>query len=453
LAILRNGKRSSRLSKNPEQNSLGVYTNFAPRVLTYKSGFAWTYENGFTRTRERSFVGNWRSFSVLLCLAACLAGAAWAGVPPDPLENPGFQHFYNLEYDDALAAFMAQSGREPESPDIYNHIAQTIVFRQMLRSGVLGSDLINSANYFLTGPKLNFSAADQNQFGAAVARAVALAEQRVKKDGSDVAALYSLGVSHAVRANYEFMVKKWGDALGDASAARKLHTRVLELDSKFIDARLIPGADEYVIGSLPRVWKMLSAVAGLPGDRENGIQTLKAVAQNGRYNRFDAEALLVAIYRREKRPGEAIAPLNDLIRTFPRGYQLRVELAEMYGDLGDRKKAMDAVDQLDQLRCAGAPGFQQLPEAKVHYTRGGLWMQWNDLDQALSEIKNATANASTLDAPSAGNAWLRLGQIWDLKGQRPQAIAAYREAMRAAPDSQAADQAKSHITWRYKKPE
>ena len=395
-------------------------------------------------------MANWCAVCVFVCLAAL---AASGGVPPDPLENPGFQHFYNLEYDEALAIFMAQSAQAPESPDVYNHIAQTIVFRQMLRSGVLGSDLIDPANFFLTGPKLNFSAADQNQFNGAVERAAALAEQRVKKDAKDAAALYSLGVSRAVRANYEFMVKKWGDALGDASAARKLHMRVLDLDSKFIDARLIPGADEYVIGSLPRVWKMLTAVTGLPGDRENGIQTLKAVAQNGRYNRFDAEALLAAIYRREKRPAEAIAPLNDLIRTFPRGYLLRVELAEIYGDLGDRKKAMAAVEQLDDLRRTGAPGFQRLPAAQVHYTRAGLLMQWNDLDQALGEIKNATANASTLDAPSAGKAWLRLGQICDLKGQRQQAIAAYREAMRAAPDSQAAGQAKSHITWRYRKPE
>ncbi len=437
-----------------EQKSLRMYTTFAHVVLTHERGFALNYKRGSAWTCKRGFVTNWCTISVFLCLAAWLpGGAARAGVPPDPLENPGFQHFYNLEYDEALAVFVAQSARDPESPDIYNHIAQTIVFRQMLRSGVLGSDLINPANFFLNGPKLTFSAADQNQFGAAVARAFALAEQRARNDPKDVGALYSLGVSHAVRANYEFMVKKWGDALGDASAARKLHTRVLDLDSKFIDARLIPGADEYVIGSLPRVWKMLTAVTGLPGDRENGIQTLKAVAQNGRYNRFDAEALLTAIYRREKRPAEAIAPLNDLIRTFPRGYLLRVELAEMYGDIGDRKRAMDAVDQIEQLRRAGAPGFQRFPEARVHYTRAGLLMQWNDLDQALGEIKNATANVSTLDAPSAGNAWLRLGQICDLKGQRQQAIAAYREATRVAPDSQAAEQAKSHITWRYKKPE
>jgi tetratricopeptide (TPR) repeat protein len=385
----------------------------------------------------------------IVLLATLCAAAA---VPPDPLENPGFQHFYNLEYDQALAVFVAQSAKDAESPDIYNHIAQTIVFRQMLKSGALGSDLIASTNSFLNRPKLIFSSEDQNQFNAAIARALALADARVKRDPRDLTALYSLGVSHAVRANYEFMIKKWADSLGDASTARKLHMRVLEIDSNFHDARLIPGADEYVLGSLPRVWKMLTVVAGLPGDREGGIQMLKTVAQSGRYNRFDAEALLSAIYRREKRPVEAIAPLTDLIRTFPRDYLLRGELAQMYGDMGDRAKAMAAVDQIDELRRAKAPGFERYPEAQVQYTRGGLLMQFNDLDKALDEMRRATANWSILDTPTAGNAWLRLGQIYDMKGQRQLAIAAYKETVRIAPDTDAAEQAKGYFTWRYKRP-
>jgi tetratricopeptide (TPR) repeat protein len=179
---------------------------------------------------------------------------------------------------------------------------------------------------------------------------------------------------------------------------------------------------------------------------------LKTVAQNGRYNRYDAEALLSAIYRREKRPAEAIALLQDLIRTFPRDYLLHGELAQMYGDMGDRAKAMAAVDQTDELRRAKAPGFERYPEAQIQYARGGLMVQFNDLDKALDEMRQATANARTLDTPSAGNAWLRLGQIYDMKGQRPLAIAAYKETMRIAPDTDAAEQAKGYVFWRYKKP-
>jgi tetratricopeptide (TPR) repeat protein len=393
-----------------------------------------------------------KQFSLLCLAVACAMTCRAAGIPPDPLENPGFQHFYNLEYDEALAAFTAQSAKDPGAPEPYNYIAQTILFRQMFKSGALGTELIASANSFLKRPKMVFSAADQKQFTDAVWNAINIAQARVKSNPKDVAAIYSLGVSHGVRANFDFMEKKWLDALSDASSARKLHTRVLELDANFHDARLIPGADEYVVGSLPRTYRLLTSVVGFSGDRAKGIQMLQTVAQSGRYNRFDAEALLSAIYRREKRPADAIAPINDLIQHFPRSYILRVELAEMYGDIGDRAKAMAAVDQMDELRRTGAPGFKALPEANIHYTRGGVLMQFNDLDKACDELKIATTNAAPMETSYAGSAWLRLGQIYDLKGQRQQAVEAYRQAMRVAPETDAAEQAKSLVSTKYKKP-
>ncbi|HLW77908.1 MAG TPA: tetratricopeptide repeat protein, partial [Bryobacteraceae bacterium] len=121
-------------------------------------------------------------------------------------------------------------------------------------------------------------------------------------------------------------------------------------------------------------------------------------------------------------------------------------------DMGDRGKALEAVNELEQLRNEGAAGYRQLTDAKIHAIRGGVLMQLNDLDHALDEFKAATATTVAWDAPSAGNAWLRLGEIHDLKGQRAQAIAAYREAMRVAPETDAAMLAKTYVGSRYKKP-
>src|SRR5512147_1406640 len=78
----------------------------------------------------------------------------------DPLAAPGFQHFYNLEYDEALAYFRAEAARNPDSPDVYNHIAQTILYREMFRSGALESELVTGSNPFLRRAGLNPSAAD-----------------------------------------------------------------------------------------------------------------------------------------------------------------------------------------------------------------------------------------------------------------------------------------------------
>ena len=81
-------------------------------------------------------------------LAASLALGQSVG-NGDPLAAPGFQHFYNLEYDDALVYFRAEAARNPESPDVYNHIAQTVLYREMFRSGALESELVTGSNPFL----------------------------------------------------------------------------------------------------------------------------------------------------------------------------------------------------------------------------------------------------------------------------------------------------------------
>lgn len=373
--------------------------------------------------------------------------------PPDPLADPGFQHFYNLEYDEALAEFRAAASRDPSSADAWNHIAQTILFRRMFRAGSLATDLIGAANSFLRRPKMYLSADDQQEFSRAVNRAIDLSNQKLKQNPNDLAALYSIGVSYGIRANYNFLVRKaWIDALTDTATARKMHNRALAIDPNFADARLVPGVHEYVAGSLTWALRMLGSAVGVPSDRNEAIRTLEQVAQKGVRNRYDAEVLLCAIYRREKRPREAIPMLDDLLARFPRGYLVRLELAEAYSDLGDRARALAAVDEAEELKRAGAAGYTRMPEAKVRYTRGDVLFAFRQLDGALEEMKYATAHSSELDPVTAAGSWLRLGQIFDLLGQRNQAIAAYKEVVRIAPDSDAGGDAKSYISSRYKRP-
>ena len=41
----------------------------------------------------------------------------------------GFDHFYNLEYEQAIADFEKALEQSPDSPDLHNHLAESIVFR------------------------------------------------------------------------------------------------------------------------------------------------------------------------------------------------------------------------------------------------------------------------------------------------------------------------------------
>jgi tetratricopeptide (TPR) repeat protein len=104
------------------------------------------------------------------------------------------------------------------------------------------------------------------------------------------------------------------------------------------------------------------------------------------------------------------------------------------------------------MKRANAPGYARLPEAKIRYTRGDVLFTFRQLDGALEEMKFATANSAELDPVTAANSWLRLGQIRDSLGQRAQAIAAYQQVLRIGPDSDAAGDAKSYLSSRYKRP-
>jgi len=48
-------------------------------------------------------------------------------------------------------------------------------------------------------------------------------------------------------------------------------------------------------------------------------------------------------------------------------------------------------------------------------------------------------------------AWLRLGQVYDMKGNHRDAVQAYREAAKVAPNSGAATEAKGYIASPYKR--
>src|SRR5690242_14820265 len=146
-----------------------------------------------------------------------------APVCAQSLTEEGFSHFYNLEYDEAIGCFEKAIAQNPNSPDLHNHLAQTLVFREMFRDGALESELVSGNNSFLRRPKLNPSPETEKRFLSEVSKALALADAQLKKNANDTAAMYAMGIAYGLRSNYYWVVtKSWKDSLRDATAARRL---------------------------------------------------------------------------------------------------------------------------------------------------------------------------------------------------------------------------------------
>jgi tetratricopeptide (TPR) repeat protein len=192
-------------------------------------------------------------------------------------------------------------------------------------------------------------------------------------------------------------------------------------------------------------------LAGIRGDKAEGIRKLENVAQNGVLNRYDAEIILAVVYRREHRPQDAIPLLKRASQQFPRNFLLRLEQVQMYSDLGDKRAALQVLAEIERLQKTRSPGYANLPAERTAYSKGNLLFWYGDLDPALAAMNQVTRNTEALDLNTTVMAWLRLGQIYDLKGDRSQAKRAYRMAVNTAPDSAPGKEASEYIENKYQR--
>jgi tetratricopeptide (TPR) repeat protein len=378
-----------------------------------------------------------------------VAPRLWA---QESLAAEGFDHFYNLEYEQAIADFEKAIARNPNSPDLHNHLAQTIVFREMYRDGALESELVSGTNSFLRRPKMNPAPETEKRFLDEIGKAMSLSEARLAKNPNDTGALYALGISYGLRSDYYWVVKKsWRDALKDATAARRLHNRITELEPNNVDARLVQGLHDYIVGSLPWGWRMVGFLVGIHGDREKGIRTVQDVARNGKLDRVEAEIFLGALYRRENQPRQAIPLIEDLIGKFPRNFLLRLELSQMYSMAGDKNHALEAAEEVARLKTRHAPGYDRVPWEKIYFQEGTIEFWYNDLGRALENMKRVAAASEEVDLNTGVSAYLRMGQIYDMTRRRGEALEAYRKAIAYAPQAEAAQEARKYLSTPYRR--
>ncbi len=163
--------------------------------------------------------------SVLLLVSSAFAAPYY---PRDPLTIPGFVDFYNNQYGEAYAYFKSDLSAHPNDADSYNHLAQTILYRELFRDGALESEMVSGANPFLRSAKLSISPEAKEEFAACIRRSLQLSGAALERDPDDVHALYSAGVAHGLKSNYAFLIEKaWIESLREAAAANKANKQVL----------------------------------------------------------------------------------------------------------------------------------------------------------------------------------------------------------------------------------
>ncbi len=314
----------------------------------------------------------------------------------------GHNHYFNLEYDEAIDSYSRLIAENPKDALAYNHLATALLFKELLRLGMLETSAFKGDNQFLRQEKPQPDPALRERFEKALQEGRRLAEATIEKTPGDKMALYTLSNNYGLQGNYDFMIdKSYFSALRNGGRARKYANQLIKAHPEFVDAYLVAGVHEYVVGSLPWIVKVMAAIGGIRGNKQKGERYVARVAQEGQLSRNEARSLLTILLRRERRPLEAAALLEGLIRDFPRNYVLYLELGSMYEDAGELEKALTVFRSVRQKISTGEHRFGRMPERSME----AVGRKIKDLEQQLLNRKTTAAHAISrphTDSPSPG---------------------------------------------------
>ena len=367
--------------------------------------------------------------------------------PHDPLNLVAFNHFYNLDYDRAVQEFEQVLARHPDDPFAVNHLLTAVLFRELYRMGVLNTgEYANDS--FVGAPHRPADPKIKQQIKDLVERALQLEEKRLHTNPNDVDALYARGVTRAQFATYTALVERaWFSALRNAVGARRDHERVLELAPDAVEAKLIVGAHNYVIGSLPWGVKVAASMIGLGGSKEKGIQYLKECAQGNGETSVDAEILLVLFLRREHRYEEALPIARGLIPRYPQDVLLALEEGNLLRAAGHNQEAAAVYRKIWQ---AGREGrYPNLHYEVAALSLGDLLRSQKDYAGAASAY-DQVGQAPQPDPEALQKANLGAGEMYDLLQKRDLALAKYQAVVANGATTQPADIARQRMKEAYR---
>jgi hypothetical protein len=101
--------------------------------------------------------------------------------------------------------------------------------------------------------------------------------------------------------------------------------RLIQVAPDYYDAYLTTGFTEYMVGSIPLIFRWFVRFDDVRGDKQQGVQALSLVAEKGHYLKPFAKLLLAATYLREKRYDETRAILRELTLAYPQNALLKRE--------------------------------------------------------------------------------------------------------------------------------
>ena len=392
--------------------------------------------------------GLWKcGLGCVLLGAASLGWAAEAHTNPlnrDPLVREAYEHFYNLDYPGAVERFERFHAAHPGDPQASAMLLETVLFQELYRLDLLDTTFYANDG-FLTGRHATAEdPATRDRILGLADETIREADWRIGRNADDIDALYARGWARSLKCTYVAMVERsYGSGFRLATKAREDAERVLQLDPDYVDAKLVAGVYEYVVGALALPFKFLIGFAGITGSKSKGLQMLMDDGNRGIMTNVEARTTIALFLRREGRYTEAIQVVRKLRSEYPRDYLFALEEANLRKDAGEGMGAVAAYREI--IAANSKPGYYFSARMELAYFGlGDALRGQRHFGEAAESYEQAAGNRNV--GPELKiRSLLAAGQCRDLNHERPLAIRDYHEAIDAGPNTSRADTARKHL--------
>src|SRR5271166_2274362 len=368
----------------------------------------------------------------------------------DASTRKGFDEFYNLEYDKAIREFEAAQQAHPNDPFAINHTLAGVTFKELYRIGALdtesyaGDGFLNRKLAAPLDPKVRERVKQLSD------QSLALSQSRLDKNPNDVDALYARGVTRGLRATYVGIAEKaWFSSLRGAVAARHDHERVLELDPKYTDAKVVVGTHLYIVGSLNWPTKVAASIAGISGNKQKGLDYLREASTGAHIEvARDAQIILALFLRREQRYNEALQVVARMQTEFSRNSLVASEYAHLLNAAGHGQDAIVAYRKVITGCRNNVYSFCRIEVPA--YGLGEALRGQRQYQEAAEAYELAAGNGN--DPELRQKATLAAGEMYDVLQKRATALEKYRTVVAENSASGSAELARRYMRQAYRSP-
>ncbi|MCS7014283.1 MAG: tetratricopeptide repeat protein [Chloroherpetonaceae bacterium] len=341
-------------------------------------------------------------------------------IAPDPIKQyseqvlQGIDLIYNLEFEKAERIFSEIRNKDPKSPIGHFFLGMTLWWKMMLD--------IDNTQY-------------DDEFCSYMEKTIEVCEERLERNSEDIEALFfkcgSLGFRGRLRANRE----SWLKAASDGKDALPIVNKLQKLDKDNYDILFGLGLYNYYAEVIPEKIPAVRPLALLfpKGDKLKGIRQLELASEKSRYARSESLYFLLQIYYvYEKDYLKAIEYARRLYQKYPRNVVFHTFLGRALASGGYWHEAEAVYSDVLQKCQSGVEHYNERAAREAHFHLGVAMMNSRRIAQAYTHFKQAEALSKKIDrepSPYQALTMLRLGMIYDLRGDHATAVTHYKKVL------------------------